>query len=240
MRSVVSLWVAGILLAGCTLSMGSYKLAASQPVAPARVEKAVFTQIPFPPGEWVELGEYRFQNGATDLVSSGTTVSIGKVYGQIRDGKLVGTMEVDTNATRSDRRFGMGPPCTEPVDPHFKNYASDIEPGLMDWSCVAADVRFYHRPGKTTPEYYDKIFAAAQQYGGLSTHRAVRITVAAGSDRDALVISFIHFPDRDGLSLDQGWEPGQEGPEQHAYVAQQLQAGQDFRPIVKKAVRNQL
>lgn len=107
-----------------------------------------------------------------------------------------------------------------------------------------ANLTHYLLIGKRTSDYHDRIFVTARKYGGLSTRTAVRVIVQAGWQDDFLSVSVIHFPDREtdgaplGLGLD--WKPGQEGPQQRAYIERKLKEAQDFRPIVEKAVRNRL
>lgn len=245
MRNLTSLLVGGALLAACSLHSGTYQLSAPQPTGPARVEKASRTQLPFPAGEWVELGQLKNvpMSAVNQAYVTGTKQML-RTYGLVVGGKIVETMEIRTNITTNGYPIVMDFACSQGTASWNSVYVSDTRGGQGDWSCLIARGVRYRPPGKTTSDYYDQVFAAARKYGGLSTRAAVSVTVSAGWQNDFLSVSFVHFPDReaDGASLGQAqnWKPGQEGPQQRAYIERKLKEAQDFRPIVEKAVRNRL
>jgi len=197
--------VALLLLGACTMHSGSYQLREPYPVRPARVDQAPRTQLPFPPGEWVQLA--RREENSQGLLASEW------VYGRIEDGRIAGLLDFWTNMTRSSTSFMVTGRCVQGTTGNVLVYVADMHGGQGAWDCVIADVRWFNGPSKTSTDWDDRLYAAAKPYGGIPKI-ALRIGIFAGHQDDALSVTIFHFPQRENVLGT--WKPGQEGPAERA------------------------
>lgn len=236
----VCLLVACAVVTGCSQTIGTYRPPQNLPSAEVgRIDRLPRTQVPFPPGEWIELaGEDNIQVSNAANSNAVPMKAQRRAYGRIEGGRLVTLYEYWTN-TVGDRGFTVPASCIQGVVGSQKVFMSDLHGGATNaFDCVVVWAGKFAVPSRNATEYYSSLYQASQKYGGLAPN-AVSAQINAGYSGNSITVTLSSFPERDGITGG-SWEPGQEGPRERAYINDLVVWAQGFRPAVIRGTKGDL
>lgn len=229
------------LTAACSMTHGNYPVPSDQPPAEVgRIERTPRMQIPFPPGEWVEL--LRNNNLKFNKMTPGyaSDVKGNRVtYGLLENGNLKAIYEITYNTNTDGYGFGVSTHCVQENVFGKKIYASNMSGGSANsFDCYVAWPAKYDPPRRSASDYYVDFYEAARKFGGLPTQGVV-LEIVAGYAQNSVDVVMVRFPERDGI-VGGNWESGQEGPRERAYISDLLNWAQRFRGHVVRGTKGQL
>ena len=220
------------VLSGCAAQQGRYAVSGSPaPAEIGRIERLPRTQVPFPPGTWIELAR-------EDTGAAMTGKFTHRTYGSVENGKLHALFSLRANLSWDGNGFDVPRECYRRSIGPDPTYTSDVRGAARDFDCYLVWPVAITPPSQYTSKYDSAVYSRAQEFGGLPTD-GVAIEVTAGFSHHMQIVTLTRFPSRDGIAGG-NWTPGQEGPREQAYIAKLVAWAQAFRPQVVRGVQGRL
>lgn len=216
---------------------GANAMGAAPSAEVGRIDRLPLTQIPMPPGNWIEFAK---AEGVFAFAGQPTHIAM---FGLVEKNQINSLLFVETNLGQWGTGFAPNQQCLNGYVPPG-GPITDVEFYLRDphgvnnddFDCVAI-YSFEFRPSGNSAFFFEW-YEAAKKYGGIPK-RVVAASTNVSRNKNYVNYMIFHFPERDGIA-NGSWHVGTEGAAERSYIASLVARTQRIRPLIVQGAKGEL